>query len=98
MHQNDHFDATHSPLSCTAAPIYDVDGTLAAVLDISALQSPQPKASQALTLQLVTSCTRRIEMAALMNSFRKEWIVRLSQSPAFLDVDPECALAVDSEG
>nr|WP_232313441.1 GAF domain-containing protein [Enterovibrio coralii] len=44
VHQSDHFDATHSPLSCTAAPIYDVDGTLAAVLDISALQSPVPKA------------------------------------------------------
>lgn len=98
VHQSDHFDATHCPLSCTAAPIYDVDGSLAAVLDISALQSPEPKASQALTLQLVTSCTRRIEMASLMNTFRREWVVRLSQSPAFLDVDPECAMAVDAEG
>ncbi|WP_407331935.1 sigma-54-dependent Fis family transcriptional regulator [Enterovibrio sp. 27052020O] len=98
VHQSDHFDATHAPLTCTAAPIYDVDGSLAAVLDISALQSPEPKASQALTLQLVTSCTRRIEMAALMNAFRKEWLIRLSQSPAFLDVDPECALAVDTDG
>lgn len=98
VHQSDHFDATHSPLSCTAAPIYDVDGSLAAVLDISALHSPEPKASQALTLQLVTSCTRRIEMAALMNTFRKDWIIRLSQSPAFLDVDPECAMAMDADG
>ncbi|CZF83332.1 sigma-54-dependent Fis family transcriptional regulator [Grimontia marina] len=98
VHQSDHFDATHSSLSCTAAPIYDVDGSLAAVLDISALQSPEPKASQALTLQLVTSCTRRIEMASLMNTFRRDWIIRLSQSPAFLDVDPECAMAVDAEG
>ncbi|MEZ8144055.1 sigma-54-dependent Fis family transcriptional regulator [Enterovibrio norvegicus FF-33] len=98
VHQTDHFDATHAPLSCTAAPIYDVDGSLAAVLDISALKSPELKASQALALSLVQSCTRRIEMAALMNTFRREWIVRLSQSPAFLDVDPECAVAVNSGG
>ncbi|WP_028024474.1 sigma-54-dependent Fis family transcriptional regulator [Enterovibrio calviensis] len=98
VHQTDHFDATHAPLSCTAAPIYDVDGSLAAVLDISALKSPEPKASQALALSLVQSCTRRIEMAALMNTFRREWIVRFSQSPAFLDVDPECAIAVNGNG
>ncbi|MCC4798816.1 sigma-54-dependent Fis family transcriptional regulator [Enterovibrio norvegicus] len=98
VHQTDHFDATHAPLSCTAAPIYDVDGSLAAVLDISALQSPEPKSGQALALSLVQSCTRRIEMAALMNTFRRDWIVRLSQSPAFLDVDPECAIAVNSSG
>ncbi|WP_245680767.1 sigma-54-dependent Fis family transcriptional regulator [Veronia pacifica] len=98
VHQSDHFDATHTPLTCTAAPIFDVDGSLAAVLDISALHSPEPKASQAMTLQLLQHCTRRVEMANLMNSFRHQWIVRLSRSPAFVDVDPECALALNHSG
>ena len=98
VHQTDHFDATHSPLTCTAAPIYDVDGRLAAVLDISALHSPEAKDSQAMALHLVTSLSRRIEMANLMGAFRRDWIVRLSRSPEFLDVDPEYALAVDANG
>ncbi len=34
IHQTDHFDNTHTPLSCTAAPIYDNKGELSAVLDI----------------------------------------------------------------
>ncbi|MGM7319857.1 GAF domain-containing protein, partial [Idiomarina sp. ST10R2A5] len=41
VHQSDHFDATHIPLTCTAAPVFDPSGALAAVLDISALRSPE---------------------------------------------------------
>ena len=40
VHQSDHFDATHIPLTCTVAPIFDPTGNLSAVLDISALSSP----------------------------------------------------------
>lgn len=32
IHQDDHFDSTHIALSCTAAPIYDTLGEMAAVL------------------------------------------------------------------
>jgi transcriptional regulator of acetoin/glycerol metabolism len=53
VHLGDHFDATHIPLTCTTAPVFDPQGRLNAVLDISALSSPQPKASQHLALQLV---------------------------------------------
>jgi transcriptional regulator of acetoin/glycerol metabolism len=43
VHQTDHFDATHIPLSCTVTPIFDPTGILSAGLDISALQSPRDK-------------------------------------------------------
>ncbi len=98
VHQTDHFDATHTPLTCTAAPIHDINGRIAAVLDISALRSPQAKQSQFLALQLVNSYIRRIEMANLMRSFRSEWIVQLSPSHQFLGVEPSCAVALDSSG
>nr|WP_285292640.1 sigma-54-dependent Fis family transcriptional regulator [Aureimonas altamirensis] len=98
IHQDDHFDLTHTPLSCTAAPIYDALGGLAAVLDISLLSSPTPKVSQNLALHLVTATARRIEMANLMASQRRNWVLRLSQSPEFLDVDPDAAVAVDAAG
>jgi transcriptional regulator of acetoin/glycerol metabolism len=38
VHQTDHFDATHISLTCTAAPIFNPTGEIAAVLDISALR------------------------------------------------------------
>ncbi|MCE6951397.1 sigma-54-dependent Fis family transcriptional regulator [Cereibacter sphaeroides] len=98
IHQTDHFDATHTGLSCTAAPIYDTAGRLSAVLDISLLSSPRAKASQSLALNLVRASARRIEMANLMAENRREWVLRLSGSPDFLDVDPEAALSLDGAG
>ncbi|UTD25693.1 sigma-54-dependent Fis family transcriptional regulator [Bradyrhizobium sp. WD16] len=98
VHQSDHFDATHIPLTCTASPVFDSGGALAAVLDISALRSPAPKQSQYLARQLVTSCAHKIENANLINNFRRHWIVKLGASPEFADVDPDFVLAVDSGG
>ncbi|MBC2837440.1 sigma-54-dependent Fis family transcriptional regulator [Paragemmobacter straminiformis] len=98
IHQSDHFDLTHTPLSCTAAPIFDTGGNLAAVLDISLLRSPQPKISQSLALNLVKASVRRVEMANLMAINRGDWVLRFSTSPEFLDVDPEAAVALDGSG
>ena len=98
IHQDDHFSLTHTPLSCTAAPIYDTKGALAAVLDVSLLRGPSPKASQNLAMTLVTNSARRVEMANLMASTRRDWVLRFSASPEFLEVDPEAAVAVDGSG
>ncbi|MEY8880942.1 sigma-54-dependent Fis family transcriptional regulator [Donghicola sp. XS_ASV15] len=98
VHQDDHFGNAHTRLSCTAAPIFDSLGQLAAVLDISLLRSPTPKSSQNLAMNLVTSAARRVEMANLMAESRRDWVLRLSSSPEFLDVDPEAAVRLDGSG
>ena len=98
VHLTDHFDATHIPLTCTAAPVFDPTGELAAVLDISALKSPEPKQSQFLALQLVKSFAHKIEIAHLLNRFRRDWILKLSASLEFADIDPDYVLAVDAGG
>ncbi|MHA7851300.1 sigma-54-dependent Fis family transcriptional regulator [Roseovarius sp.] len=98
IHQSDHFGLAHTPLSCTAAPIYDTSGQLTAVLDISLLRSPSPKSSQNLALSLVTASARRVEMANLMASSRRDWVLRFSTSPEFLDVDPEAAVSLNGSG
>ncbi|TQS72312.1 sigma-54-dependent Fis family transcriptional regulator [Rhodobacteraceae bacterium] len=98
VHQSDHFDATHTSLSCTAAPIYDTSGRFAAVLDISLLSSPRPRASQSLALNLVRQTARRIEMANIMAESRRDWVLRLSTNADFLDTDPEAAIRLDAAG
>ncbi|WP_323718522.1 sigma-54-dependent Fis family transcriptional regulator [Paracoccus aminovorans] len=98
VHQDDHFGNAHTPLSCTAAPIFDSLGGLAAILDISLLRSPTPKRSQNLAMSLVTNAARRVEMANLMAESRRDWVLRLSDSPEFLDVDPEAAVRLDGSG
>lgn len=98
VHLDDHFDATHIPLTCTASPVYDDQGQLRAVLDISALQSPSGKESQHLALQLVSMYASRIENASFLQRFRHHWVLRLSRAPQFLDVDPEYLVALDDQG
>lgn len=98
IHQSDHFGLAHTPLSCTAAPIHDTKGELVAVLDISLLRSPSPKSSQNLAMGLVTDSVRRVEMANLMAMTRRDWVLRVSNSPEFLEVDPEAAVALDGSG
>src|SRR5690606_13096026 len=98
IHQDDHFDACHIGLTCTAAPIFDTFGDLSAVLDISQLRSPTEKASQQLALHLVASTARRIELANLMTRAREDWVLRLARLPDFLDVDPDAAITIDGNG
>ena len=98
IHQTDHFDVAHTSLTCTAAPIYDSKGNLAAILDISALRSPESKASQTLVLHMLCAWARRIELAHLMTHAKSEWVLRFSRLPDFVDVDPEGAIALDGSG
>jgi transcriptional regulator of acetoin/glycerol metabolism len=98
VHQGDHFDTTHTPLTCTSAPVYDALGQLTAVLDISALQSPSTKESQHLALELVKVNAHYVENAAFLHRFRQDWVLRLSHAPQFLDVKPDYLLALDERG
>lgn len=98
IHQDDHFDTSHIGLTCTAAPIFDTLGDITAVLDISQLRSPTEKVSQSLALHLVTATARRIELANLIARSRHNWILRLSRSPDFIDVEPDAAISIDTNG
>ncbi|MFM8746102.1 MAG: sigma-54-dependent Fis family transcriptional regulator [Aestuariivirga sp.] len=98
VHKSDHFDATHIPLTCTAAPIFDATGRLAAILDVAALTSPEEKTSQFLALQMVKSFAHRIETANLIRSCSRSWIVKLTSNRALAEVDTEYVLVLDSVG
>jgi transcriptional regulator of acetoin/glycerol metabolism len=98
VHLDDHFDATHIPLTCTAAPVFDDQGCMKAVLDISALSSPTGKESQHLALQMVKMYAAHVENASFLQRFRSHWILRLSSAPEFLDVNPEYLLALNQSG
>lgn len=98
IHQTDHFDMAHTPLSCTTAPIYGLDGNMMGTLDVSLLMSPSEKHSQALTLEVIKSCVRRVELANLLTSRRGDWIIRLSPSYEFSGVDPHAAFSVAADG
>lgn len=98
VHQADHFDATHIPLTCTAVPLFDSQGQLNAILDISALSSPQPKSSQQLALQLAKIYAHQIENAWFEHRHRNDWVLKLSLASPFVEVSPDFLIAFDASG
>lgn len=98
VHKGEHFRSPNITLTCSAAPVMDAQGHLLAILDASALYSPDDKKSQALVLQFVRQYALMIEDAYFLDSHREAWVVQMASSREFLKVQTECLLAVDDLG
>lgn len=97
-HQNEHFDATHISLTCTAAPITDPQGNVIAVLNISALQSPRAHESQNFGLLLVTLYTRLIEDAYFLHRYSDCLILRFDTAREFVHLNGRGLIAIEEDG
>ncbi len=97
-HKTDHFDVRNITLTCTAAPIFAPEGGLLAVLDVSALRSPDEKKSQLLLLQMVKMHARMIESANFLHHFDRDWILRFGNERDFVEVNAEHMLAINEGG
>jgi AraC-like DNA-binding protein len=94
VHRGQHFRSRHIDLSCSGAPIFDVDGRLMAVLDVSAIDPQLSEGAHALTGALTAAAARAITGRFFRERFRREWIVAVSPLE---DGDPEMLLAVDGD-
>ena len=97
-HRVDHFDASHISLTCTSAPIRDPSGELLAVLDISALDSPDARHSQTFALNLTQLYARMIEDAFFLRKYRNQVIFRCDVSREFVQVNGQYLFAIDENG
>ena len=98
VHKREHFRAPNIGLTCTAVPVFDADGSVLAVLDASALRSPDDTDSQLLLLTLVQHTAGLIENANFMHRLRDRWLLSFSRSSEFLDVQTESLVAFDDDG
>jgi transcriptional regulator of acetoin/glycerol metabolism len=98
VHKSEHFKAPNTALTCSGAPILSPQGNLLAVLDASALYSPDEKASQSLLLQMVIDTAKLIEQVHFIDVSRDRWLLRLSRAAEYVELGPDCMLAVDETG
>ena len=98
VHKREHFRAPNTTLTCSSAPIFDVDGSLLSILDASALYSPDDRKSQYLVLKFVTLAADMIENAHFLNRFKNAWVLQISDSQEFLQVETDDLIAFDGEG
>ena len=78
VHRNQHFRSRHVDLSCSAAPVFNVDGSLMAVLDVSAIDPERSERAHALAGALTTNSARAIEERFFRDCFRQEWIIAVA--------------------
>ncbi len=91
IHQDQHFFTRHTQLSCTAAPLFDHDGELAGVLDVSGFRGNLDWAAIALIDSAVREAARRIETA----NFRAVYAgARIVLTP---EADANALLAIDRD-
>jgi transcriptional regulator of acetoin/glycerol metabolism len=91
IHQDQHFFTRHTQLSCTAAPLFDHDGELAGVLDVSGVRGQLDWSAVALIDAAVREAARRIETA----NFRAAYLgARIVLTP---EADANALLAIDRD-
>src|SRR5215472_13536833 len=94
VHRGQHYRSRHINLSCSGAPIFDVDGRLIAVLDVSAIDPERSERAHALTGALTVASARAIEERFFREQFRREWIVAVAPPD---DGAPGILLAADGD-
>ena len=92
VHRGQHYRSRHINLSCSAAPIFDADGRLMAVLDVSAIDPDQSERAHALTGALTLASARVIEERFFREEYRQAWIVAVAPPE---DGAPDLLLAAD---
>jgi AraC-like DNA-binding protein/PAS domain-containing protein len=96
IHRDEHFRSRHIQLSCSAAPIFDAEGRLVAVLDVSSIDPQLSDISHGLAGPLTMSTARAIEERCFRERFRREWVVALPR-PEEDEGDSALLLAVDRD-
>ncbi|MHA7598528.1 sigma-54-dependent Fis family transcriptional regulator [Alicycliphilus sp. T452] len=98
VHHAEHFRAPNKTLTCSAVPIFAPDGRPLAVLDASAMESPDDRRSQHLVLQMVQSAARMVEDANFLHEFEHHHVLKLARRRDFLEVSADGMVVLDEAG
>jgi transcriptional regulator of acetoin/glycerol metabolism len=94
VHCAEHFRSRHTRLSCAGAPIFDPQGGLLGVLDVSKVHQQSDDQSFPLLLQMVVVSARAIEERIFRERFQYCWILAAAPSD---DLGSSLLLAIDDQ-
>jgi transcriptional regulator of acetoin/glycerol metabolism len=97
IHRNEHFRSRHTGLTCSASPVFDPEGKLLAVLDVSAVAGGSQQ-SQFHTVALVNLAARSIENAYFLGQQQGAWLLRLQVRPGPPGLFSDGLLAFGEDG
>jgi transcriptional regulator of acetoin/glycerol metabolism len=98
IHRDEHFRGRHTGLTCSASPVFDAQGELLAVLDVSSTRQDMSRQSQFHTMSLVNLSAKMIESCYFLRRFEGQWLLRFHLQAEYLGLFSEGLLAFDGEG
>jgi transcriptional regulator of acetoin/glycerol metabolism len=98
VHKTDHFRAAFTTLTCSASPIFGLEGELIGVLDASAIRSPDERESQRLINHIVRHSAVLIEDSFFLNATTHYWVLLAHRNRHYVEAQPEILIAFDVHG
>ncbi|KRP71087.1 sigma-54-dependent Fis family transcriptional regulator [Pseudomonas paralactis] len=98
IHRDEHFRGRHTGLTCSASPVFDPQGELLAVLDVSSAREAVSRQSQFHTMALVNLSAKMIESCYFLRHFEHHWLLRFHLQAESVGLFSEGLLAFDGEG
>ncbi|WP_144114128.1 sigma-54-dependent Fis family transcriptional regulator [Paraburkholderia sp. BCC1886] len=98
VHKTDHFRAAFTTLTCSASPIFGLDGELIGVLDASAIRSPDERESQRLVNHIVRNGAMLIEDSFFLDATTDCWVLLAHRNRHYVEAQPEILIAFDARG
>ncbi|HEU0196763.1 MAG TPA: sigma 54-interacting transcriptional regulator, partial [Nevskiaceae bacterium] len=98
VHHEEHFRDYNTVLSCSGAPILDVDGRVIGALDTSSVNRESTRALEHHTMALVNMSASVISRWRFLRQCPQHWILRFHSRPEFVGLLQEALLAVDATG
>ena len=102
IHGDQHFVQAHQNLSCAAAPIFDEQHNLLAILDTSTINPTRDPSRAMHTLAMVTESARRIEQNWFKHTHRAHWQLEIQSQDYGLALyaidDAQRVVGLDSSG
>ncbi len=98
VHRDEHFRTHNIKFTCSAAPIFGLEGRPIALLDASALHSPDQRDSQLLVFRMVIERAQQIENAFAYYGLRPYWVLQCGRLAEYLSVQTDYIVAFDDNG
>ena len=98
IHRDEHFRGRHTGLTCSASPVFDPNGDLLAVLDVSSAREAVSRQSQFHTMALVNLSAKMIESCYFLRHFEQHWLLRFHLQAESVGLFSEGLLAFDGDG
>ena len=98
VYRDQHFRSDHASLTCTGAPVFDVDGEVLALFDVSSIGRKDDPDILAHTRALLEMSARLISRRHFQDHFSAHWVMRFHPDAERVGLLEEGLLALDQNG